>query len=504
MIVDWDFFILTALPNISTIIISEWTKCSGGQAPKNTLREGVRLHLGITKFPSRDPVAKEIYDTLVKRRSSFKSISKKHPKWMSHTTLVQDIVNKHQLAVFDPISFNPYPIWMTTSKCGMTHYGTKMPTMVEVREQSYTFTSWEGHKFCKETLEVLSQLARKPNEKKPDDEGDDDPDDRDDDRDDEGHDPDDESDDEDWDEACNDMMQIFVKHPNGKTITLEVENTFTIKNIKAITMNSKYYLPTKLQRLHFMDMQLEDGYTLEDYNIQDQSILILLLGVKGGGKGAKPSTTDENKDHVVDNFIIETEKDLHDISVRVNDGHYTLIGQSTVGYVNESLASPTTYATRLFSSMTAEDLTKIIEVVYTNNKDRKMATTKGIVYTEGLKVIKNKKIAGDNLTSAMDDGVDWADTGVVSRQTQGLCPPPFSRDVSSEMVILGFRTQRSCLGRHRGRVSAETGPCLGRLRIRVSAVSTDTGVVSADWRLASATSSRTSSATTRVRFSGLT
>ena len=156
MIVDWDFFLLKPLPNINTLLISEWTKCSGGHSPKNTLREGVRLHLGITKFHSRDPIAKEIYNTLVKNRSKFKSISKKHPKWMSHTTLVQDIVNKHQLTVFDPISFNPYPIWMTTSKCGMTHYGVKMPTMDEVREQSYTFTSWEGHKFCKETLEVLS------------------------------------------------------------------------------------------------------------------------------------------------------------------------------------------------------------------------------------------------------------------------------------------------------------------------------------------------------------
>ena len=170
LVVDWDFFLLKPLPIINTLI-SEWTKCSGGQSPKNTLREGVRLHLGITKFNSRDPIAKEIYDTLVKNRSKSKSTNKKHPKWMSHTTLVQDIVIKHELLVLDPISFNPYPAWMTTSKCGMTHYGVKMPTMDEVREQSYTFTSWEGHKFCKETLEVLSQIARKRLEKGTDDKG---------------------------------------------------------------------------------------------------------------------------------------------------------------------------------------------------------------------------------------------------------------------------------------------------------------------------------------------
>ena len=80
-----------------------------------------------------------------------------------------------------------------------------------------------------------------------------------DDPDDEGDDPDDESFDESFD-----MMQISVKHPDGKTITLDVESTFTIKNIKAIIMNMEG-TPTKQRRLPLMDMQLEDGYTISDY-----------------------------------------------------------------------------------------------------------------------------------------------------------------------------------------------------------------------------------------------
>ena len=121
----------------------------------------------------------------------------------------------------------------------------------------------------------------------PDDEGDDDPDD------DKGDDdPDDDKGDDDSADDSGDM-QIFVRF-GGKTITLEVENTFTIKNIKAIIMNMEG-IPTKQQRLLFMDMQLEDGYAISDYNIQKESELILLLSIKGGRKRARPVASDAEK-----------------------------------------------------------------------------------------------------------------------------------------------------------------------------------------------------------------
>ena len=91
-----------------------------------------------------------------------------------------------------------------------------------------------------------------------------------------------------------DMMQIFVKFGGKKIITLDVENTFTIKNIKAIIMN-KEGIPTKQQRLLFMDMQLEDGHTISDYNIQKESMLNLVLRLRGGGKRPKPVTSDAEK-----------------------------------------------------------------------------------------------------------------------------------------------------------------------------------------------------------------